>query len=160
VTVKSIVGIDPGINGAIAVLESDGDLRTVFTIPTELVGKKGRKRIDLVSTKQELDKALGGTLARVAIEDVSARAVFAKGGMATFSLGESTGALRPIFTLQQLTINWVYPQTWKAAFGLNGEGKEAAVATVSDLYAEDYSHLTIDQAEAILIARYALDKFN
>ena len=62
---KTIIGIDPGVNGAVSILDEAGHLINVFDIPVTPDGAKGRnainelaRQLDRISAFTELSRGL------------------------------------------------------------------------------------------------------
>ena len=114
---KIVIGIDPGLNGGIAVLKN-GRLHKLFTMPTFSV-KKGRIS---KKTKKELEKnfvdgrVLYNTLkdypgADYFVEDV--HSLFNARAEANFSLGHGIGVLSGILRALGYTFYLVQPKEWQ-----------------------------------------------
>lgn len=116
---KSIIlGIDPGISGAIAVYDiSTKSLRDLFDMPTEFKDKPGGKRlVDGVILALKLDQWRGEILGAV-IEDVGARP--GQGVTSMFSFGYSTGIVTGVLQGMGMTIHKSAPSVWKLLMGVN-----------------------------------------
>lgn len=135
-----IVGIDPGVSGAIATIGPDGSARAV-TMPTVLkkVGKSMRRRHDLhalraiVRNAKEV-AALHDLKLRVFIERVWPRPT--NGSIGSFQMGESFGMLRGILWTMAIEHRLVRPQEWqREIFGGKVEDtKAASCAAASRLF--------------------------
>lgn len=107
------VGIDPGITGAIAVLDSDGDIVAIFDMPTvELQrGKAAKRHID----PREVAYLLGyyrdrRGIACTYIEQVSAMP--GQGVTSVFSFGRSFGCIEGVLGALEVPYSFVTPQQW------------------------------------------------
>jgi crossover junction endodeoxyribonuclease RuvC len=151
-----IVGIDPGISGAIAAVTPSGSLQWVHDMPVRDAGKKTRKanEIDGVSLARLL-RVHVADIGEVWIEEVSAMP--GQGVSSMFSLGDSRGCIRGVCEALGLSTQRVHPTTWKRSCGLLGADKGASRAMAIRLYpgcdvlARKKDH---GRAEAILLARY------
>lgn len=163
-----VVGIDPGLSGACAVLDHNG-LRAVFDLPTMPIPGVGPKA--MVQKKidgRALVKAL--RLHCPAGEPVSAsiEAVNVMGGknnavQTQGSLLRTLGAIEAVLECLGWAPAYANPQTWKRGFGLidsdlsDTERKRKALECARRLYpqcsdiarAKDHN-----RAEAILIAHH------
>lgn len=79
------------------------------------------------------------------------------------SLMRSRGIVEAVCDVLALRVEWVEPQSWKRAYGLLGEEKEASRQTALALMPE-MAHLLArkkdeGRAEALLIARYGMQRF-
>jgi crossover junction endodeoxyribonuclease RuvC len=154
------IGIDPGITGAICLL-NETELIDVQDLPTMPVGQ-GTGRV-----KNQINAAGFAELARmlvakceppdcgviVFIEKVGAMPD--QGIAGAFSLGDTVGCLRGVVTALGLPIHWVTPQSWKKFYKLPKE-KDVARSVAINLYPKAPLNLKKhhNRAEAILIARY------
>jgi crossover junction endodeoxyribonuclease RuvC len=149
-----IVGIDPGLTGAVAVLTTDGSLEGLYDVPT-LTLRTSR------GTRQEYDvPGLVGLLApytgsqtHVVIEE--AQAMPGQGTRSMFTIGLGMGIWLGVLAVLQLPYSRVRPQIWKKAFGL-GKDKKASRLKAMQLYPAADLRLRKHhgRAEAVLLARY------
>lgn len=161
-----VVGIDPGISGAVAFLRYDRGsvFDYVCSMPTE-EKKSGRRQVNakelssiIASNLQSVDGAflIGRDKVKVLIEQVSAMPGQGVSGM--FSLGDSFGVARAV-ACHYGDVSTVSPQKWKAAFGLLKRDKAASLTLARRLFRDARPHLfrkkDEGRAEAILIAQYA-----
>lgn len=151
-----IIGIDPGISGAIAAVTDGGALLWVEDMPVRDAGKKARKQREIDGA--ELARLLRPHLADIRcawVEEVSAMP--GQGVSSMFSLGDSRGTIRGVLEALGISVERVPPQRWKRVYGLAAD-KEAARALAIRLYPL-WSHMLgrkkdHGRAEAVLIARY------
>lgn len=158
-----ILGIDPGLTGAMAMLTPAG-LKGVMDIPTMMRGAgtgSVKNQIDCYALYKKLQEMLTGydkNEIMVVIEMQQAMG----GGMnasAVFSLGLSAGIIEGVVAARALPHELVPPSQWKKAMGLSAKGKDAkeqSMAMAKRYYPEADLHLAKhhNRAEAILIARY------
>lgn len=149
-----IVGIDPGISGAIAFMR-DGDLVNVEDLPVVEVahGKGSREELSpqllhdrLLDADVRIDVAV--------LEDVNA---FGMGRTSAFRFGENVGTIKGVLAASGIRTVMVTPQKWKKAMGL-GRDKALSRARAIELW-PDSSHLfkrkmDHNRAEAALIAEW------
>jgi crossover junction endodeoxyribonuclease RuvC len=114
-----IIGVDPGIGGAIAVFGSEsGRLLTVFDMPVVEDGPKGRRRVNPYLLKSEL---LLTSRTFPALADVeNAVAVIEKvgplpneGAVGAFSFGVSAGVVFGLMAGIGIPVRFITPQEWK-----------------------------------------------
>ncbi len=149
-----ILGIDPGLHGALAWMEEDGRVVDVQDIPILNEGPR-RKTIDASALARLLtSRPVRGAM----IEAVHARPTDSKSSAFTF--GRHLGALEALIMAQDLPLRRVAPQTWRKAAGLPaGAGKEASIAAALRLcptarpFLDAKAH---DRAEAVLIAAFGV----
>jgi crossover junction endodeoxyribonuclease RuvC len=151
-TAPTIIGLDPGAHGAIAVLDEGGDLLAVHDMPST-VEANGRT----ATNAPLLAGILARTNARIAFcEFVGARPTDAK--VAAFSFGRARGVIEGVVGALDLPIVFLTPPTWKriAEIPPGVEHKDLARTraiarwpTRADLFARK---MDVDRAEACLIA--------
>jgi len=143
------IGIDPGLSGAIAILEH-GNYHSIHDMPVVLKGSG--------SVKNEVDAA---GLASILLDFDDARmcviervnAMPKQGSSSTFSLGDSFGCARAVVASLGIGLTYVSPVTWKKHFKLPSD-KEASRALAIRLYPSAPLNLKkhVDRAEALLMA--------
>lgn len=150
-----VMGIDPGLKGAIA-LYSDGVL-TTLEIPTlNSKSRPGAREVDwnnLVIQWNQFPKP-----DHVFLEQVAAMPK--QGVAAMFKMGTVFGGLRGIIAEKHLPLTLVTPRIWKKEYGL-GPSKDASVLKAAQLFPYNAAEfrgpkggLKDGVAEAALIARY------
>lgn len=159
-----IVGIDPGITGAIAAVTQNGSLQWVIDMPVRDAGRKTKSanEIDGVELGRILRLHLPD-IAHIAIEEVGANGL--NGSIANFGLGDSRGCIRGVIECLGISVERIHPRRWKGHYGLRFtkemkdiERKEASRACAVRIYpgatclARKKDH---GRAEACLIARYS-----
>jgi len=156
-----VVGIDPGLTGAIAVVDhSTGELISVVDMPIEpLRNNKNRVcacrlAIECVSIMEGLNVEAKELL--VNIEAVTASPQM--GVTSAFSFGDSLGVIRGVVGAFNLTVNFVRPQVWKLSQGVIKQDKDFARLKVIDLYPDKATLFKRKKdggrADAVLIARH------
>jgi len=150
-----IIGIDPGLTGAIAFIGRFGYV--VEDLPTIANGKgnaKVKRQIDagelanIIKLHDNDEK-----IERVYLERVSAMPK--QGASSVFSLGDTYGAIRAVIATLQLPLELITPQTWKRMYRLKSD-KELCRAKAIELFPKCDLSLKKDhnRAEALLIANY------
>jgi len=152
-----IIGIDPGISGAIAWVSDDGHLIQVADMPTiEVHGKKKVSPQQLVAMLEEHDDLIK----MVAIEDVG---VFkGNGAVSMFNFGYSAGILAGVCAGLKLPVSLYRPAVWKRAAGVPAD-KGAARQMAQRFWpgCRDFDRAKDDgRAEAALLARWVATKGN
>jgi crossover junction endodeoxyribonuclease RuvC len=147
-----IIGIDPGLSGAVAVLY--GDTLRVIDMPTMTVERNGKaKRQVSASELSELIYSCQGEDCHVYCERVGAMA--GQGVTSVFSFGRSFGMIEGILAAFKLPVTYVSPATWVKAVG-RGQGKDASRARAMELFPNnqtDFKRVKDDgRADAALIA--------
>jgi crossover junction endodeoxyribonuclease RuvC len=150
---RTVIGIDPGLTGAVAVL-NDG-IR-VFDMPVSAkVSGKGQQ-VNAHDLATLLRSWMPGSRVTVYVEKVAS---MPKQGVAsTFNFGETAGVIRGVVAALGLELLYVTPQKWKKHLGLLNMQKDAARTLAIQLYpglADDLARKKDGgRADAILIARY------
>ena len=107
-----IIGIDPGITGAICFFE-DGKILDVIEMPNMPEGKKNKKQVNGAQITNEIlsrIKKIDKTSIKVVIEQVSAMP--GQGVTSMFNFGQSFGVLKGICSALQLSVIFVRPAKW------------------------------------------------
>lgn len=102
------IGIDPGLDGAVALVGEAGDLIDVIDTPTLDTGK--RRELDLTRMWAILRRATPEVV-HVAIEAV--HAMPGQGVTSMFSFGFGLGAWRAFIVALELPHSTVTPQAWR-----------------------------------------------
>jgi len=170
-------GIDPGLDGWLAVIDADGQPVALHKAPTIPTGKGSRRAYDLRAMSSLVSTAcLCVTLCVIEQQ----QAMPSQGSASGFRTGYGYGLWRMALTAAQVPHAEVRPAAWKRAAGLSAgrsaaakrdhnaatkEAKAKAIAKVQALY-PSLSLLptprsrvpSADMAEAVLLARYARHK--
>lgn len=151
-TQQIIIGIDPGISGAVAVLTSDGTLIAHTAMPIYQPGKA--KRVNPAALTAFLQPY---THAHAVLEQVGAMP--GQGVSSMFSFGHSAGVIEGVLAALGISYELVTPQKWKKCYQLNGKPKDASRALAQRLYPDAPLSRKKDHAlaDAILIARYGFN---
>ena len=153
-----IIGIDPGISGAICFFEN-GEIKDVIDMPSMAEGKKNKKQINGSQLFNELEirvKDFQKKNIAVVVERVSAMP--GQGVTSMFNFGQSYGVIKGICAAMQLPIYFISPSKWKKYFNLIKTSKDASRAKVIEIFPYISSKLQkkkdSNKAEAILIASF------
>ena len=154
-----IIGIDPGINGAISILKNKKIIE-VYDTPTMIEGKKNKRQINGSQVTNIIKERLNdGKEIIVVVEHVNAMP--GQGVTSMFNFGQSFGVIKGICSALSLPIYFVRPTKWKKHFNLIKTNKDASRTKVIQTYPEISSKLSrkkdSNKADAILIARYFTD---
>ena len=153
-----IIGIDPGISGAISFFE-DGKILDVIDMPSMAEGKKNKRQVNGSQIYNEIKKRIKivkkGKVC-VVIEQVSAMP--GQGVTSMFNFGQSFGVIKGICAAMQLPIYLVRPAKWKKYFNLLKTEKEASRTKAIEIFPQ-ISHMLskkkdVNKADAILIASF------
>ena len=151
-----IFGIDPGLSGAIAVLEENKVL-DVVDIPVMSDGKKNKKQLNSAHLAQYIEKnTLDANSTIVVVEQVNAMP--GQGVTSMFNFGQTFGAIKGISATLKLPIFFVRPSKWKKHFELINSSKDASRTKVIEMYPSFAEKLSkkkdVNKSDAILIARF------
>ena len=158
-----IIGIDPGISGAICFFE-EGQVKEIIDMPTMAEGKKNKRQINGQQIYNEIysriDKISKKNIT-VVIEQVSAMP--GQGVTSMFNFGQSFGVLKGICSAMQLSMRFVRPTKWKKYYGLIKAEKDASRTKVIEIFPYISSQLSkkkdSNKADAILIASFYYNTF-
>ena len=157
----SIIGIDPGFTGAIAVITKMAVSQlidiTLLDMPT-LVNARGAAILD----PQALAITIGHYKPRaVYMERVSAMPK--QGVSSVFRFGESFGIIQGVIGAMGFPIELVTPKSWKAQAGLIGSAKDYSRTVAISRYPDAAPCLTrkkdIGRADALHIAAYGFNHY-
>lgn len=162
-----VLGCDPGLHGAVCLME-DGAILANEDIPTvECFRKSGKcySEVDVYALANLLDGWIKRfvIIHRATIERVSSRPT--DGHMGAFSFGHTYGAMRMALASHFIPCEPVDTAVWRKGVGIPGRtpkgDKSAVVAKANELWPE-HSHLWrakchADRAEAALIAWWCLE---
>ena len=154
-----IIGIDPGLSVAIAILD-EKKVVSIFDMPVMSEGKKNKRQLNsaqLVSIMKE-HKNNNEEMA-VVVEQVNAMP--GQGVTSMFNFGQSFGAIKGVCAALNLPIYFVRPSKWKKHFELINSAKDASRTKVIEMYPSLSNQLTrkkdVNKTDAILIARYYVE---
>ena len=153
-----IIGIDPGISGAICFFE-DGQVKEIINMPVMAEGKKNKRQINGPQTYNEILKRINKFSKKdiiVVVEQVSAMP--GQGVTSMFNFGQSFGVLKGICSAMQLSMFFIRPAKWKKYFGLIKTEKDASRTKVIEIFPYISSQLSrkkdSNKADAVLIASF------
>ena len=151
-----IIGIDPGVSGAICIL-TDGKITEIYEMPTMIDGKKNKKQVNGAEVTNIINKELVNEKdINVVIEHVSAMP--GQGVTSMFNFGQSFGVLKGICAALKLPVHFIRPVKWKKHFNLIKTEKDASRTKVIEVFPYISSKISkkkdANKADAILIARF------
>ena len=170
-----IIGIDPGISGAIAVLRALGDgvqytatsVLEVVDMPysAKLAGKGNQ--VNAVALARYLQTWGQDADVRVLVEQVNAMPAIGKDGnrrsmgvTSAMNFGRSCGIVEGVVAALVYPLFYVSPQTWKKRAGLLGKDKDAARTLCIQRHPSIAGRLQrkkdCGRADAILIAEFGM----
>ena len=154
-----IIGIDPGLSGAIAILENKNVLK-LFDMPVMAEGKKNKKQLNSAQLVNIIKKNINKSDdIAVVVEQVNAMP--GQGVTSMFNFGQPFGAIKGVCAALNLPIFFVRPSKWKKYFELINSSKDSSRTKVIEMYPSLSSQLSkkkdVNKSDAILIARYYND---
>lgn len=147
-----VIGVDPGLTGAMAVLSADGVLENLADLP--VMRDRSLAWIDGGQLQSLLLDAIRGRTARAVVERVSS---MPKQGVASsFAFGVGFGSILSVLQAMQIGIELVTPAVWKRSLGLSSD-KRASLDKARLLFPAAELHLAKHdgRAEALLLAHWA-----
>ena len=154
-----IIGIDPGVSGAISILE-DKKVIKVFDMPTMIDGKKNKRQVNGSQVANIIKENVHTNKETIVVVE-HVNAMPGQGVTSMFNFGQSFGIIKGVCAALSLPIYFVRPTKWKKHFNLIKTNKDASRTKVIQVYPEISSKLSrkkdSNKADAILIARYFND---
>ena len=158
----SVLGIDIGVKGGVALVSDAGQLIEVIDMPCLHDGPKHRRTINAPLLASFIYKTHA---TRAFVERVGPRPN--EGVVGAFAFGDSKGVIRGILAAAAIPVIWITPPQWKRVVGIE-PGKDGAKDKARSLViqrwpdkAELFAHKNDDGlAEACLIALAGLKAFD
>ena len=158
-----IIGIDPGISGAICFLK-DGKIIDVIEMPSMAEGKKNKKQVNGNQLFNEIKLRITDIhedTVSVVVEHVTAMP--GQGVTSMFNFGQSFGVIKGICSAMQLPVHFVRPAKWKKYFNLINSSKDASRSRAIEIFPKVSDKLKrkkdSNKADAILIASYYYETY-
>jgi crossover junction endodeoxyribonuclease RuvC len=156
-----VIGIDPGLTGALALLR-DEELLGIADMPTCSNGKEQGmviRKADARALANTLREWGAGRSDEVMVAVESQASMGTEGRSVLFSLGHTFGVIEGVLGARGYMTHFVRPQEWKKSLGLIRAGKDASREMALKLYPAQAKHLSRrkdhNRAEAVLLARWA-----
>ena len=151
-----IIGIDPGLSGAIAVLENNKVLN-IFDMPVMSEGKKNKRQLNSALLVSLLKENIGQS-EEVSIVVEQVNAMPGQGVTSMFNFGQTFGAIKGVCAALELPIFFVRPSKWKKYFELINSSKDSSRTKAIEMYPMLSKQLAkkkdVNKSDAILIARF------
>ena len=151
-----IIGIDPGLSGAIAILE-DKKVVSLHDMPVMPEGKKNKRQlnsaqlVNIIKNNSENEDEIV-----VVVEQVNAMP--GQGVTSMFNFGQTFGAIKGLCAALELPIFFIRPSKWKKYFDLINSSKDLSRTKVIEMYPSLSNQLSkkkdVNKSDAILIARF------
>tara|TARA_Y100001936_G_C15997075_1_gene625703 strand:- start:530 stop:1024 length:495 start_codon:yes stop_codon:yes gene_type:complete len=151
-----VFGIDPGLAGALAILDGK-KIIDLIDLPTMPDGKKNKRQLNSANLAQYIKKnILEIEKTVVVVEQVNAMP--GQGVTSMFNFGQTFGAIKGISATLNLPIYFVRPSKWKKHFDLINSSKDASRTKAIEMYPTFADKLSkkkdVNKSDAILIARF------
>jgi len=155
---RTVIGIDPGLDGAIAVMDGIGS-PVVYDMPTVRLEKSGGGHRRDYELKELWLKIILGPFDLMVIERLQPMPSDKRGMIGAFSIGRSLGILEGMATALGKPFIRVLPTVWKRRYGLLGQGKQASrVRAMERFPTVDLSKKKHDgRADALWLALYGME---
>jgi crossover junction endodeoxyribonuclease RuvC len=151
-----IIGIDPGLSGAIAILKKNKVL-SIFDMPVMSEGKKNKKQLNSAQLVSLLKESIGDNEETVVVVE-QVNAMPGQGVTSMFNFGQTFGAIKGICAALELPIFFVRPSKWKKYFELINSSKDSSRTKAIEMYPALSNQLSkkkdVNKSDAILIARF------
>ena len=149
-----VLGVDPGLNGALAFLDAAGALE-VFDMPVHRLnrGGKAKREIDRYELARIVDAH--GPIAHAFVEQVGAMP--GQGVTSMFQFGRSLGIVEGVLSAGFVPTDYVTPRKWRSDLGVRvgKDGSRARASALMPCHAGLWTRVKDDgRAEAALIALY------
>jgi crossover junction endodeoxyribonuclease RuvC len=162
-TRRFYVGIDPGLSGAVAVIDNKNKIVSIEDTPVVKVKKSKTRTLYLESRMADLLVAIGkqGVILMAGIENV--HAMPKQGVTSMFSMGTGFGIWLGILAALGIPYTRIEPRAWKKNMGIeSGSSKSASAVRAYQLYStapliRPRSRVPSDgRADALLLAAHML----
>ncbi len=154
-----VIGIDPGLSGAIAVIEGNKVLN-ILDMPVMSEGKKNKKQLNSAQLVNIIKQNVSND-EEVAVIVEQVNAMPGQGVTSMFNFGQTFGAIKGICAALNLPIFFVRPSKWKKHFGLINSSKDASRTKTIEMYPLLSSQLSkkkdVNKSDAILIAKFYIE---
>lgn len=141
-----LIGIDPGLTGAIAVLDSSGVCVFLSDCPTE---KKLSKKVvspeGISQLISEIKKLRGRFYALLEEPLAMPRSGCSMGASSMLSFGRGAGIWEGALSVAGIEFETVYPSVWKRKFLKSGSSKEVSIKTARKLFPKNKKSLSLSK---------------
>ena len=151
-----VIGIDPGLSGAIAVL-NDKKVLKIIEMPFMAEGKKNKKQLNSAQLVNIIKENINDN-EEIAVVVEQVNAMPGQGVTSMFNFGQTFGAIKGVCAALSLPIFFVRPSKWKKYFELINSSKDSSRTKAIEMYPSLSSQLSrkkdVNKSDAILIARF------
>lgn len=149
-----VLGIDPGLSGALAFYDTTTEVLVVMDMPTVEVTRNGKNKRE-VSPALVADMVAGKGIEKAFMERVSAMP--GQGVSSMFSFGRSAGILEGVLAAYEIPTTMVTPQAWMKAMNVRAgkDGSRERAMQLFPQYSTAFSRKKDDgRSDAALIAKF------
>ena len=154
-----IIGIDPGLSGALAILDNSNVI-DVIDLPVMAEGKKNKRQLNSAHLSQYMVKNIVNIEDTVVVVE-QVNAMPGQGVTSMFNFGQTFGAIKGIAATLKIPIFFVRPSKWKKHFELIKTSKDASRTKAIEMYPSLADQLSkkkdVNKSDAILIARFFVE---
>ena len=154
-----IFGIDPGLSGALAILDNSNVI-DVIDLPVMSEGKKNKRQLNSAHLSQYMVKNIVNIEDTVVVVE-QVNAMPGQGVTSMFNFGQTFGAIKGIAATLKIPIFFVRPSKWKKHFELIKTSKDASRTKAIEMYPSLADQLSkkkdVNKSDAILIARFFVE---
>jgi crossover junction endodeoxyribonuclease RuvC len=157
----SVLGVDIGATGAIALLEDNGQLVDVWDMPCLRDGPANRRTVNAPLLAEIIYKSHAG---RAFVERVGPRPM--EGAVGAFAFGDAKGVVRGCLAAAAIPAVFITPVTWKRVVGIppgkdmKDMARSNAINRWPGLASKFARKMDDGRAEAALIGLAGLLRFN
>jgi len=149
-----VLGIDPGLSGALAFYDTTTEVLVVMDMPTVEVTRNGKNKRE-VSPALVADMVAGKGIEKAFMERVSAMP--GQGVSSMFSFGRSSGVVEGVLAAYEIPTTLVTPQAWMKAMGVRAgkDGSRERAMQLFPQYSTAFARKKDDgRSDAALIAKF------
>jgi Holliday junction resolvasome RuvABC endonuclease subunit len=151
---NTVLGVDPGLKGALAFVEPDGTLVAVYAMPTYRQQRSHGKFKTFIDEDALVDIVRTHRPTEAWLEDVFSSSQM--GVVSSFSFGEGKGILKGALRALGVELRYVHPSVWKRDLGCTAD-KNQTKARARRLFPFQAKLLKSEgKCEAALIALYGV----
>ena len=153
-----IIGIDPGVSGAVGVLTNSGHFVGVLDIPTVLANKSSNRRMVSPIAFANLLREICEGRFDVPVITENVNSMPGQGVASMFAMGKSYGIILGVLATLGISVHLVSPQKWKKFYAL-GKDKEQSRELAQRMWPDAPLDAKKDhnRAESLLLAKYYAD---
>ena len=151
-----IIGIDPGLSGAIAVMH-DKKVINMYDMPVMAEGKKNKRQLNSSQLVNIIKENINEDEDKIVVVE-QVNAMPGQGVTSMFNFGQTFGAIKGVCAALKLPIFFVRPSKWKKHFELINSSKDASRTKVIEMYPALSGQLAkkrdVNKSDAVLIAKF------